>query len=85
MEKDTSSPPSSTVPFHNKEDTYWNQELYLLCFKAVHDIISSKKITVEKRKILDIVEEIYNYSYYNNLLTPDIHFSNWLIEKNQLK
>lgn len=59
----------------------WNQDLYLRCFNTVHSILNDFNIIVDKNKILDIVDEIYNYSLGNNQKEPDIYFANWLIER----
>jgi hypothetical protein len=59
----------------------WNQELYLKCFDIVHSILIQEKITLDKLKILDVVEEIYNYSLGNGSSEPDKYFSQWLVQK----
>ena len=64
-----------------KETKVWDQTLYMKCFNIVNSIINQHKINMDKNKILDIVDEIYNYSLGNNLEEPDVYFSNWLIER----
>lgn len=64
-----------------KDTKAWNQDLYLKCFNLVNSITSQHQINMGKNKILDIVDEIYNYSLGNNLAEPDVYFSNWLIER----
>lgn len=67
-----------TDPKENKE---WNQELYLKCFEAVHSITNQRNIVVEKSKILNLVDAIYQYSLGNKSDLPDYYFANWLIDK----
>lgn len=65
----------------SSETKAWNQDLYLKCFNTIYSILKDNKITAEKNKILDIVDEIYNYSLRSSRGEPDIYFATWLIER----
>lgn len=75
--------PSKQYNSSQYEEENWNQTLYLKCFKIFYDLIEQKKITLKKNTILNLVEEIYNYSYGNNIQEPDNYFAKWLIDKNK--
>ena len=59
----------------------WDQTLYLKCFKLFYDLVEQRNIILQKGMILDLVDEIYNYSLGNSIQEPDQYFAKWLIDK----
>lgn len=67
----------------NKGKNEWDQDLYLRCFQELNILLEKEKVFLSKGKILELAEEIYEYSQGNGLSIPDQYFAKWLIEKNK--
>ncbi len=61
----------------------WDQDLYLRCFQELNVLLEKEKVCLSKGKILELAEEIYEYSQGNSLSIPDQYFAKWLVEKNK--
>lgn len=65
-----------------KENTPWDAKLYLSSFEKINLLINKNRISLTKDKILNIVEEVYLYSQKTGSEKVDIHFAEWIINKN---
>jgi transcriptional regulator with XRE-family HTH domain len=61
----------------------WDQDLYLRCFQELNVLLEKERVFLSKGKILELAEEIYEYSQGNSLSVPDQYFAKWLVEKNK--
>lgn len=57
----------------------WSPNLYMSCCQVVQDILDKKKIALEKKDVLEIIEEVYRYSAQGNVQNADKKFADWLV------
>lgn len=62
----------------------WDSDLYAMCFTIVNSILKNKKIELSREKVLNLVDEVYAYSLTGHHKTVDVHFVDWLIEKQKI-
>ena len=59
----------------------WNSELYFECVAYLMDKIEKKKIVLDKKKFIDLVNEVYFYSARSEAKGVDKYFVDWIIDK----
>ena len=64
-----------------EDRTSWNISLYLDAAQCVTDEMNKIQITIPKHKILEIIDEVYNYSTKSGLKLADRNFARWILDK----
>jgi len=64
------------------EDRPWHADLYISSFNLVSSLFRKNNTSFTKNKLLTIIDEVYLYSYKQNLNEPDKNFAEWLVSKN---
>lgn len=72
---------SSLTENFSKIKGQWNQQLYLSCFKMVQELLEKRRAVLAKNIILDLVDQVYDFSHGHEVQEPDEYFANWLMDK----
>jgi len=81
--RDLLSNDSATKPSSASANLPWDQRLYIECANIVGSVAGSHDVHLSKSDIIEVVDEVYEYSISNDLKKPDINFTKWIIEKSK--